>query len=95
MQAVRGKSHLIGYLKGRMRQLREVPLHTPSEVGELIMAGCILHNLCIIDDDDIDKYVDLNNNQRPLHSNRHPNIFPNAREGVQRRLILMNEMDLA
>jgi hypothetical protein len=59
----------IGHLKGRCRRLREIPLHKPGEMCSLITAGCIVHNLCILNEDHIDQYIDNN-------ANDHPNNYP-------------------
>ncbi|XP_064635180.1 uncharacterized protein LOC135492565 [Lineus longissimus] len=80
----------IGHLKGRMRRLKEVMGHDADEVEELIMAACILHNLCIIEDDDIDHYIDMD---LPPHPNRLPNMIRNARDGVVRRQQVMHEIN--
>uniref|UniRef100_A0ABM0MDV0 Nuclease HARBI1-like n=1 Tax=Saccoglossus kowalevskii TaxID=10224 RepID=A0ABM0MDV0_SACKO len=81
----------IGHLKGRMRRLRELPAHSIEDVCNIIMAGCIMHNLCILHEDDIDKYIGcaINSGSR---SNRFPNIYHNAADGIALRDQLMNMM---
>ncbi|XP_061177501.1 putative nuclease HARBI1, partial [Saccostrea echinata] len=37
----------VAHLKGRFRRLKEVTFHNPRHIAKLIMAGCILHNLCV------------------------------------------------
>lgn len=77
----------IGQLKRRFRRLREIYFHDPEVMCSFIIAGCILHNLCIIHDADIEQFVDVQQNHHPNHFN---NIYPNAQGGVQKRLQLIN-----
>lgn len=40
-------------LKGRFRRLQDIPLHNSKEMCQMILATCILYNLCIINDDEV------------------------------------------
>lgn len=52
----------------------------------LIVSGCILHNLCILREDDVDDFID----QDDLgHPNNYPNIFRNDPNGTNRRMAIM------
>lgn len=77
----------IGHLKGRFRRLREICFHDPEVICAFIIAGCILHNLCVTHDEDIEEFVDVQQNHHP---NRFNNIYPNAQGGVQKRQQVMN-----
>lgn len=80
----------IGHLKGRFRRLREITLHDPEEIVENIVCGCILHNLCILNNDLIEQYID--EAQEDGHPNNYPNISHNAVNGGLRRQQLMNNL---
>ncbi|XP_071138718.1 uncharacterized protein [Mytilus edulis] len=70
-----------GHLKGRFRRLRDVPLHDHKEVCNLIIACCVLHNLCIINEDDVEGYIEYEeeypNNFPKVNYNSNVNIFLN------------------
>jgi hypothetical protein len=51
------------------------------------MAACVLHNLCILTDDDIWSFIDMDEAD---DCNRYPNIYGNAARGEQRRNALVN-----
>lgn len=70
-----------------MSGLREICFHDPEVICAFIIAGCILHNLCVTHDEDIEEFVDVQQNHHP---NRFNNIYPNAQGGVQKRQQLMN-----
>ncbi|KAL3856953.1 hypothetical protein ACJMK2_011659 [Sinanodonta woodiana] len=76
-----------GHLKGRFRRLREVPLHNAEEICKLIYAACILHNFCIVHEEDVEEYIQADEN---IHPNHDQNIFQNGHDGVVRRLQLVN-----
>ena len=75
-----------GHLKGRFRRLRDVPLHDHKEVCNLIIACCVLHNLCIINEDDVEGYIEYEEED----PNNFPNVYQNGHAGVLRRLQLVN-----
>jgi len=78
-----------GHLKGRFCRLKEVTLHDPSKIAKLIIAGCILHNLCVIHSDDIEEFMD---NNMIVDVNECENIFQHGVHGVARRLRLLQQM---
>lgn len=43
-----------GLLKSRFRQLIEVDMHNVDKISKFIISCCVLHNLCIENNDDID-----------------------------------------
>ncbi|XP_062587557.1 putative nuclease HARBI1 [Saccostrea cucullata] len=67
----------IGHLKGRFRRLREIYCTDVEKICNIIMTASVLHNLCILADDDILLFIeyeeDINNFQ---------NIFQNAENGL-------------
>lgn len=76
------------HLKGRFRRLKEVTLHDPRHIVKLIMAGCILHNLCVIHTDDIEEFMD-NNATLEDAENERENVYQHGVNGVARRLRLL------
>ncbi|XP_021356099.1 uncharacterized protein LOC110452102 [Mizuhopecten yessoensis] len=77
----------IGHMKGRFRRLREITLSDPSDICAMIMAGCILHNLCIVNEPDvINDYIEPDAHQ-PVNNLVYAGVNPNA--GVARRNLLL------
>ncbi|XP_033729734.1 protein ANTAGONIST OF LIKE HETEROCHROMATIN PROTEIN 1-like [Pecten maximus] len=81
----------IGHLKGRFRRLQEITVHEPRLIVSLITCGCIMHNLCILSHENLDTYMNYDDDNN--HPNNFPNIFQNDVGGVARRQILMNAMN--
>ena len=54
-----------GHLKGGFRKLRDVPLHDHADICSMIYAACILHNLCVQYNDDVDGYIEHVNDVHP------------------------------
>jgi hypothetical protein len=79
-----------GHLKGRFRRLREVPLRTPDAIINIIVSACILHNLCILHHDDVEDFIEMDNNQ--VNPNMYPNIFLDGDHGAFKRNELLNAM---
>jgi hypothetical protein len=69
-----------GHLKGRFRRLQNVPLHNSEDICKLIYAACILHNLCLLHEDDIEAYILIEEDP-----NNMPNVYANGHNGVVRR----------
>ena len=78
----------IGHLKGRFRRLRDIYSYDIGEVCKLIMAACVLHNLCVLCDDEIAEffYENIENNARV---NNYPPVNARTAAGVQRRNMLV------
>jgi hypothetical protein len=76
-----------GHLKGRFRRLQCIHCTDAEKVCRLIMAACVWHNLCILTDDDILSFIDMDEAE---DCNRYPNIYGNAARGEQRRNALVN-----
>ena len=73
-----------GHIKGRFRRLRDIYSHSVKEISKLFMSACVLHNLCIVCDDDLAEFFeeDIRNNAA---INNYPNIYPNHAAGVRKR----------
>lgn len=78
-----------GLLKGRFRRLREITSHDHSAIVGIIVCGCILHNLTIINHEDIEQFMDDNQDGHP---NGFQNIFRDDNAGVRLREKLMRTL---
>jgi len=47
-----------GLLKGRFRQLMELDMHNVDKISKFIISCCVLHNMCIDNNDDFDFSID-------------------------------------
>ena len=79
----------IGHIKGRFRRLRDLYCHDIREICEIIISGCILHNLCIICQDDIEYYFVPDNENIVINNYQ---VVGNAAAGVNRRNQLVQFM---
>ena len=80
-----------GRLNAQQRRLREISVRKLSRIVSLIISGCILHNLCVLHHDDVEAFID---NDDDRHPNAYPNIFVDGRDGALFRQQLMNTMPL-
>ena len=78
-----------GFLKGRFRRLREITIHKSRNSVSVIVCGCILYNLTIINHEDIEEYMEADNDGHP---NRLPNIFRNNNDALTFRDNLMRTL---
>lgn len=62
------------HVKGRFRRLQKVYCKKVEDISKLIMSCCILHNLCVICEDDIYDFIDINMAE---NVNNYMNIFQN------------------
>ena len=59
----------IGHLKGRFR--REISLHILEDIVQNIVSGCILHILCVLRNDNVERFMEESDDD----PNQYPNIF--------------------
>ena len=78
----------IGHLKGCFRKLREVYMFNIEGICKDIFAACVLHNLRVLENDDLDDYM-YEENQDP---NNYPGLYQNNEHGVHRRNQLVQMM---
>lgn len=76
-------------LKGRFRRLQKLYCHNVEDICKVVMAACVLHNLCIICEDEIEQFIDMNQAQ---DINNYPNIFANNAVAVQQRDAIANTL---
>ena len=79
----------IGLLKGRFRRLREIPMHDPEDICTMIVAACIMHNVCITAGDTGDDFVEVDVDDQPSSPGCSDDC--NA-DGVQKRLDIMRRL---
>lgn len=81
-----------GHLKGRFRRLQDIPLHSSTEICQMILAACILHNMCIFNDNEVEDYIMEEQLQDP-NDCQCGNIYQNGHNGIVRRLQLVNSLN--
>ncbi|XP_011858511.1 PREDICTED: putative nuclease HARBI1 isoform X5 [Vollenhovia emeryi] len=71
-----------GLLKARFRQLTELHLHSIDKISKFIISCCVLHNLCIDNDDDINlEFEDVIDDNEELND-----VVREEQEALLRRL---------
>ena len=79
----------IGLLKGRFRKLKVIAdVDRTRFLPKLITAACTLHNFCIYSHDEIEYFLDPDDDDGD--ANDFVNIFANDNNAVQKRAQLMN-----
>jgi len=58
-----------GLLKNRFRQLIELDFHNVDKISKFIISCCVLHNLCIDNDDEFTFDADILDNEEPIYNN--------------------------
>ena len=83
-----------GHLKGRFRRLRELTVYDPTYMVSDIVCGCILHNLTIMNDDEIELFMERvgDDDDDDANPNHYQNIFPNDNQGLARREEMMRAL---
>ena len=77
-----------GLLKGRFRRLQFVEMNDISYVVKTVITACILHNICILNQDELDEHFDNDPQQIPMI---HP-LFENDTEGQLKRQLLTRQL---
>lgn len=70
---------MYGYLKGRFWRFWEIFVWKLFCIVLLIILGCILYNLCVLYYDDVEVFID---NDDDRYFNVYFNIFVDGRDGV-------------
>ena len=80
----------IGLLKNRWRSLLDkLPMTTTRLVAEYIIAFCVLHNICILQNDLMEFPLVVDNDlPDPIDDDN----ALNAQEGQRKRLVIMNQL---
>ena len=78
----------IGLFKNRLRKLKKkMDVDKIEDIPEIIVSSCILHNICIIEDD-IDDFLDDSNDDDDNDDND-DDIFPPGVGAVDKRNMIM------
>jgi hypothetical protein len=72
----------IGHLKGRFRRLRDLYCMRVDDCCYIITSACILRNLCISKNDDLDDYLQRHADPQENRVNNYSNIYRNDNRGV-------------
>ncbi|XP_021340220.1 putative nuclease HARBI1 [Mizuhopecten yessoensis] len=73
----------IGHMKQRFRRLRDLSCRDMKSACEIIMSGCILHNMCILHEDDLSEYLDNYDGNQVV--NNYPPVYLDNARGVRKR----------
>ena len=80
-----------GHLKGRFRRLKQLQLFNEVAISKVIFAGCILHNFCVLTNDQVEDYIEIEHVD-DAHPNNYPPVYQNAENGVQLRDRLVQQL---
>lgn len=69
------------YLKGRNRRLKGIDCTDIQRICNLIMAACCVHNMCLLCDEVVEDFMDLD----PEPKNNYPGIYRNSDIGKIKR----------
>ena len=64
-------------------------MYSPKDICTLIVAGCILHNLCVKAHDNVDQYTVSQDNPLP---NNYPSVFASSPDDILMRNAIMNTL---
>lgn len=82
-----------GILKARFRQLHKLPLRKTKFMTKVIVASCVLHNLCLENEDDgADFYYENPVAEEQEENNNNEQINEIVEDGDDRRMLLFREM---
>ncbi|CAG2198528.1 unnamed protein product [Mytilus edulis] len=73
----------IGLLKGRFRRLREISLHLLLDIIQNIISACILHNLCVAKNDNIERFMEEPDDD--------PNRYANIKNYLETIFLLLSK----
>lgn len=76
-------------MKGRFQRLQFVEMNGISYVVKAVITDCILHNICILNQDQRDEHFDIDPQQVPLIIP----MFGNDAEGQLKRQLLTRQLD--
>lgn len=77
-----------GLLKGRFRRLQFIEMNDIAYVVKAVITACILHNICILHQDELDEHFDNDPQQFPLINP----LLENDAEGQLKRTLLTRQL---
>lgn len=79
--------HTFGLLKGRFRKLKVMmDVDKVEDIPLLVTSACVLHNFCLINEDNVEMFLDLDHEQEV---NNFQNIFVEQEIAVNKRAEIM------
>lgn len=86
-------------LKGRFRRLKFMETVRLDLVAQIIVSACILHNVCIMENDLLEDLMDMDNEIREEHHNNPHNHLDNDEElannnAIRKREGILNNLPL-
>ncbi|XP_033749184.1 protein ANTAGONIST OF LIKE HETEROCHROMATIN PROTEIN 1-like [Pecten maximus] len=75
--------HAFGMMKGRFRRLQNINMHSIEYIVKAVITACILHNICILNDDELDDHFEA----EVEDDNVGLNVPSGDAEGTLKRLI--------
>ena len=81
--------HTFRLLKGRFRKLKVMmDIDKVEDIPLLVTSACVLHNFCLLNEDDMDMFLDSDIEQEP-EVNNFQNIFAEQDSGKRKRAEIM------
>ena len=81
--------HTFGLLKGRFRKLKVMmDIDKVEDIPLLVTSACVLHNFCLLNEDDMDMFLDSDIEQEQ-EVNNFQNIFAEQDSGKRKRAEIM------
>ena len=81
-----------GVLKGRMKRLQFVDVQSLETLNELIVIACIMHNICIMNNDHLPDYYDEPHPDADIRDNLAYVAVGNDNEGIAKRDRIMGNL---
>ena len=79
--------HTFGLLKGRFRKLKVmIDIDRVQDIPLLVISACVLHNFCLLNEDDVEMFMDLDIEQEV---NNFQHIFGEQEEATRKRAEVM------
>ena len=81
----------LGLFKARFRKLRTtMDVNKVADIPEIVIAACVLHNICLLEDDIEDFLDDVDGDDDDDDDGE--DIFPPAASGTDKRNMIMREL---
>ena len=81
-----------GLLKGRFRRLKHINMRNVPEICDLIMATCILHNICIMNGEEFQDFLEADDDQIENQQAQLNNVPQNNIPAQQKRRLLTQQL---
>ena len=86
-----------GHLKGRFRRLMWLDAKTEENKVKIILTACVLHNICVLSQDDIEDFYNSQENANQDNTNQEQETESTTtefftRDGIAKRNQIINGM---